>query len=158
MRTRRLRHRPVLAAVFCLVAGCSATTGVSQHELAVRRARWEARGIADYQYDYLVTGFFINYGGRPIRIEVRHGVVQAATFVATGEPVPGQVSEWPTIDQLFDHAAQAARDGRLRGVRFDPRFDFPAEIDLAGPPDASGSLYATNLQPATWRAAYHVGR
>jgi hypothetical protein len=42
--------------------------------------------------------------------------------------------------------AQAADAGMLRGVRFDPVLGYPTEIDLDGPPDASGSVFATGLR------------
>ena len=146
---RRVPRRPfpVLAAL-ALLAGtsCKAPTDDDGTHVALHRAQWEAHGITSYQFDYLVTGFFIAWEGRHVRIVVRGDTVNAATFVDTGEPA-GELTVWPTIDKLFDRAQQAAAAGTLRDVRFDPQLDYPSEIDLAGPPDASGSLIVTQLQP-----------
>jgi hypothetical protein len=114
--------------------------------VSARRARWAAHGLTSYEYDYEVTGFFINYAGRSIHLVVRAGVVQSATDVATGLAEPGATSQWPTIDALFDEAAQAAAGGSLGSVRFDPTLDYPTQIDLKGPPDASGSVFASGLR------------
>jgi uncharacterized protein DUF6174 len=133
--------------MFTLLVGCSdATTGVSSTDVSTHRARWSSRGLTKYAYDYKVTGFLISYAGHTIHVVVLNSVVLSATDVTTGQAAPGDPSSWPTIDKLFDQATQAATDGSLRGVRFDPTFDYPTEIDLAGPPDASGSLFASGLQ------------
>ena len=65
--------------------------------------------------------------------------------MTTSQPAPGDPASWLTIDKLFDEATQAAASGTLRGARFDPTFDYPSELDLAGPPDASGSVFASGL-------------
>lgn len=49
---------------------------------------------------------------------------------------------------IFERAIQAARDGALSGVDFDPQLHYPTRIDLAGPPDASGSEFAGDLRPS----------
>jgi hypothetical protein len=148
-RTRLRRARRFAAGVIvCFAAGCSGSTSPGNFDLTLHRAQWEAQHITNYQYDYLLTGYFIGYAGRPIRIVVRDGVVQSAVYIADGEPVPLPTSEWPTIDRLFDRAAKANTEGALTGIRYDSQYDFPSQIDISGPPDASGSLYASNLQPA----------
>ena len=80
-----------------------------------------SHGAPPQQYAYMTTGFFTAYAGRRFRLIVRTGAVQSATDVATGEVVTDTVTRWPTIDQLFDQAAQAAAAGTLRGARYTPR-------------------------------------
>lgn len=147
MKPRRA-YSFAVGVIVCVAAACSGSTGPDRFDLPIRRAQWEAQHITSYQYDYLVTGYFIVYEDRPVRVVVRDGVVQSAVYIADGEPVPGPTSEWPTIDQLFDRAARASAAGALTGIQYDQRYDFPSEIDISGPPDDSGSLLATNLQPA----------
>jgi hypothetical protein len=130
-----------------VVAGCSASTGPDRLDVPVQRAEWDAQGITNYEYDYLVTGFFIDYAGKPIRLTVRDGAVQSAVFVADSQPTSGPPSSFPTIDQLFDRAEDASAKGLLTGIAFDPHLHFPTEMDIAGPPDASGSVFASNLRP-----------
>src|SRR5918911_4683304 len=104
-RLRCLREA-ALGAALTLAAGCGGPTRVDADTLLAQlrqhRAQWAARGITAYQYDYEVTGFFINYAGHPIRLTVRDGAVQSATSVADGQPLPAPLTEWPTIEQLFD--------------------------------------------------------
>jgi hypothetical protein len=137
----------VAAAVLAsAVLACRDPAGpTSPDEIAVHRARWSARHLTKYQYDYKLTGFFINFAGRPIRVTVIDGAVTGAQDLTTNQQMPEPPSTWPTIDQLFDQAEHASEAGTLRSIRFDPTFDFPAQMDLAGPPDASGSVFASGL-------------
>ena len=128
-----------------VAAGCSASTGPDRFDVSVQRAEWAAQGITNYEYDYLVTGFFINYAGKPIRLTVRDGEVQSAVFVADSEPTLEPASSFPTIDQLFDRADATSAGGTLTSIAFDPHLHFPTELDIAGPLDASGSVFASNL-------------
>ncbi len=81
-----------LAVSSLLALSGSACRGPAGPELLddvlAQRAIWTAQAITNYSYDYEITGFFINTANQPIRLEVRQGVVQSATFVATGQPVP----------------------------------------------------------------------
>ena len=129
-----------------LLVGCRDATS-PRDDIALHRARWAAHAITSYRYDYELTGFFINFAGRLVRVQVRDGTVQTATDAATGQPFPVPLSTWPTIDRLFDSAEQAAAAGTLRVVRFDPTYDYPTEIAVDGPPDASGALHASGLVP-----------
>ena len=147
-RRKSLVERCIAVVILSLLtAGCSASTGPDRWDVPVQRAEWHAQGITNYEYDYLVTGFFINYAGKPIRITVRNGEVQSAVFVADSEPMPQPATFLPTVDELFDRAVAASSAGALTGISFDPRLHFPTEMDLAGPPDASGSLFVSDLHP-----------
>lgn len=144
------RYGSLAVLALTLAAGCadSATDSATAPSVDVtaRRAAWAAHGLTAYEYDYQVGGFLISYAGHRIHLVVRNGAVQSATDMTTGQAAPGPGSAWPTIDALFDEATQAATEGSLRGIRFDPTLDYPTEIDLAGPPDASGSVFASGLQ------------
>ena len=145
---RHLRRASGAAVLALSFAACSASTGPDRTlDLAQHRARWAAHHLASYQYDYEVTGYFIAYAGKEIRIVVRDGAVQSATYVATGEALPTPATYFPTIDKLFDQASTAEASGSLRGAKFDPALDYPTELDFAGPPDASWSVFASNLRP-----------
>jgi hypothetical protein len=148
MRTNPSRAHWLLLAVGACIAACSGSTSPDRFDLSVHRAEWEEKHIASYQYDYLVTGYFIDYAGRPIRLTVHDGAVESAVYISDGTPVPGGPNSFPTIDQLFDRAAEANAHDLLTGIRYDSRYDFPAEMDIAGSPDASGIIMATNLEPA----------
>jgi len=138
--------RPLASvAVLAVMVACHNPTDSSSVDLAAHRARWTARGLTKYAYDYRLTGFNVSWVNRPIHIVVLNGVVVSATDVATGQAAPGDPASWATIDKLFDQASQASASRTLRGIQFDPTFDYPTEIDLAGPPDASGSIFASGL-------------
>jgi len=137
--------RLLAAAAALSTAACSNPTEMSTTDISGHRARWSAHRLTKYAYDYKVTGFLISYAGHDIHLVVLNGVVQSATDLVTGQAAPGDPASWPTIDRLFDEAMQAADDGSLRSATFDPTFDFPTELDLAGPPDASGAVFASRL-------------
>lgn len=152
MRPTALAHRSrltILSFAALLVAGCSSSTEPTLRSVDVRRETWSGAKLTSYSYDYeLGSGFFINFSGRWIHLVVSANAVVSATDVATGAAMPEPLSTWPTIDQLFDEARQAAENGALSGIRYDPQYGYPTEIDIAGPPDASGAIYARNLVPA----------
>jgi Family of unknown function (DUF6174) len=152
MRSRLASLRPILAAA-ALVAACDggtlviATGRFATGSFATHREHWMAHGITSYSYQLRVTGFFIVYAGRSIVIVVRGGAVESATYADTGAPAPGPLSQWPTIDALFDRGEAAQHAGALRDAAFDASLDYPTELDLNGPPDASGSVFASDLRP-----------
>jgi hypothetical protein len=43
---------------------------------------------------------------------------------------------FPTVDKLFDQAADAARDHSLRAISFEGQLSYPRRIYLDGAPDA----------------------
>jgi hypothetical protein len=142
VRTGRA-YRLVAVAAVCL--GCSASTGPDHFDLAVQRSEWEAQHITSYQYDYLVTGYFIDYAEKPIRLTIRDDRVQAAVFVADSQSTLVPASSFPTIDQLFDRAEAASAAGTLTHITFDSRLHYPTEMGISGPPDGSGFVLASNL-------------
>ena len=137
--------RLLAAAVALSTGACSNPTETSSIDISAHRARWSAHRLTKYAYDYKVTAFLIGFARHEIHLVVLDGVVRSATDLATGQAAPGEPASWPTIDKLFDEAMQAATDGALRGAKFDPTLDFPTELDLAGPPDASGSVFASRV-------------
>lgn len=139
------RRGTVIVLALLLIAGCHEPTSVQSSELALRRARWEAHGLTSYEYDYRLTGFFIQLAGHQIHLVVRGGAVQSATDLTTGQVLAVAPQQWPTIDDLFDDAQRAADSASLTRVLFDGTLDYPSEIDIAGPPDASGAEFATEV-------------
>ncbi len=113
------------------------------------QAQWSTRGLENYRYDFGQGGFF-NACPRPVRVFVRAGVVDSAILIATNEKlslVGYMQSCVPTIDDLFSDAASAAQAGTLTKITIDPQYGYPTMIQIAGPPDASGYLTASALQP-----------
>ncbi|HEX4575574.1 MAG TPA: DUF6174 domain-containing protein, partial [Gemmatimonadales bacterium] len=142
--------RLALAATVAACTGAVTVTGLTSltlGEIQASRAAWAAQAPAHYSYVYEVTGFFNALDGRAILLEVRQDTVRSATLVATGQPVPGSAAPFPTITGLFDLVAATLENGRLAAVVFDPRLRYPRRIDIVGPADASGSVFASALQP-----------
>src|SRR5260370_17865434 len=139
-----MNRTPVRLATLSLLTvatvACGNAPGPIVGDLFAPRAIWSREGLRSYSYDYTETGFFICCTeGQQLKLEVRNDTVASAVFAATGQPVSGSLATLPTIDGLFDRAEQAARDHRLGRILFDPRLHYPVRIDLAGPPDSSGS-------------------
>jgi len=148
MRTRFVSTPLALLSAALLAAACrdpAGPTASSTDDVAVHHARWDARHLTKYQYDYKLTGFFIAFAGHQIRVTVINGAVSSAFDVTAGQPMTGPLSTWPTIDALFDQAERASDAGLLRAIHYDPTFDYPTQMDLAGPPDASGTIFASGL-------------
>ena len=131
------------ALVACSGSGEPSTDQLLK-ELVLRGDAWTQRGITSYEYDYLITGFFTNIAGQKIHLVVRNGVVESGTVVSTGQPIANP-AQWPTIDRLFATATAAASSNELRSLEFDSGLDYPTQIGLDGPPDASGTIYASSL-------------
>jgi len=112
------------------------------------RASWSAHALTSYAYEYKSTGFFICCThGQNIRLVVRNDTVVSAVIIATGQAVPGSPTQFPTIDALFDRAELQVVAGRLSAIAFDGLLDYPTRMDIGGPPDASGSLFAAHVEP-----------
>lgn len=50
------------------------------------------------------------------------------------------------VPTLYDPALAALAGGTLTSITFDTVFNYPTRMDLAGPPDASGSILASHLE------------
>lgn len=136
----------ILTAALLTAAACSnILTSNRSADVETMYARWQARHVASYDYEFDQGGFF-NECPRPVHAYVHADVVDSATVLATGQPVPGGLLACvPTIDGLFRSALGAAHNGALTRIRYDATLSFPADIDIAGPPDASGWLQASKL-------------
>ena len=127
--------------------GCSGSTDPQTDQVTRQRAVWASHNLSRYSYDYELTGFFTNFTGRVIRLVVVGDTVRSAVFAATGESVPGPLVWFPIVDSLFAQASRAAENHSLTAIEFDPQLGYPVRMDLAGPPDASGSVFAIHVQP-----------
>ena len=107
---RSLFVRAILPAL--ILAACDTPTDSPLNELLVERAQWQAQGLTDYSYVWEQDGFFNRFAGQAIRLQIRGGVLQSAVFVATGDSVPGPLTWFPTIDQMFEQAIAAAHGQR----------------------------------------------
>ncbi len=153
---RSLFVRAILPAL--ILAACDTPTDSPLNELLVERAQWQAQGLTDYSYVWEQDGFFNSFAGQPIRLQIRGGVLQSAVFVATGDSVPGPLTWFPTIDQMFEQAIAAAHGQTLHAVAFDHHYHYPVRMDLDGPADASGSIRASELAPAIVPYAFRYSR
>lgn len=128
--------------VSVLIAACSSAT--SPVSIEMHRAQWKSHGLANYDYTYeFFAGFSSGPANEPLRVMVRQDTVRSAQL-ADGTPLtPGYL---PTIDELFDRALAAAKDGSLKTVTFDPDLGYPTLIAYDRVPDALQSEQASALQ------------
>ncbi len=141
-----MRTTSLLLSLSALMA-CSDSSGISLSELQAQQARWRSHFIRDYQYLYEQTGFNTSISNRTIRVIVLGDTVRGANDTLTGDSIPVAWGVIPTVDGLFDSAISGLGNGSLTLIRFDPALGYPVQLDLAGPPDAAGSILASNLQP-----------
>ena len=141
-----IRAAMALTLAALLVAACdNAPTAISLRNVQVEQSMWAAHHLTRYAYVYETTGFFINTSGHPIRLVILNGAVSSAQDMTTDSllPAPGT---FPTLDGLFAQAEAALSAGTLTAITFDSTFGYPSRMDLAGPPDASGSILASSLE------------
>jgi hypothetical protein len=144
-----MRHVLLIATVVPLftLTGCGGPTAPSFVELQQDSARWASHHLTKYAYDFETTGFFNNLTGQVIHLVVLDDTVRSAVFVATGDTVPVPAAGFSTVNGLFDRAFAALNAGTLAGIQIDSMLSYPRRIDITGPPDAGGSIVASNLQP-----------
>ena len=129
------------------LASCrSGPTAPSLADLRRAQAEWASHQLTRYAYRYQTTGFFNTLNGQTIRLVVLGDTVRSAQFVATNDSVPIVPSTLPTIDALFAVAIAARESGTLVAAQFDPDFGFPTRIEISGPPDASGVIFASDIE------------
>lgn len=124
--------RPGVRCLAPLVLALAATScddedGGLPGDLVEARARWEARGPADYDLVLERVCFCGSEGRGPVRVEVRGGEVVSRRYVETGEPVAQPFEAlFRDVDTLFEFLADAFRDGaHTVEVEFDPELGFP---------------------------------
>ena len=159
MPVRRLLHlrRAARLAALVAAAACEHPLGAAVQppvvlqtptagEILAQRDRWLGAGVTHYAFVYEETGFLICCTeGRPLVVEVQGDSLLAA--VPVSGPPCGAGCGGKSIATLFDLAVRAANDGVLTTISFDPVLHYPTRMDLAGPPDASGSELASDLKP-----------
>lgn len=119
------------------VAALGACGGVAPLELTNtalenQRARWQASGIRDYQYEYRQQCECVPALLEPALIEVRRGMVTRVVYQKTGQPAsPDAQALFPTIDELFDRIDDAIRsDAAMLIVSYDSALGYPTQIDI----------------------------
>jgi len=121
----------VAAALLAAMAG--AGCGSSPFELSATawesyRARWEAAGLTDYEYDFRRSCECIDT--RPARIEVRSGRVAQVRYSDSGE-LTSTVQGYPTIDELFELIDEGIRaEAASMRVSYDQQLGYPTEIRI----------------------------
>lgn len=141
-----MRTTTLLLGLMALVA-CSDSSGASAAQIRAEQARWRGHFVRDYQYLYEQTGFNNAINGKVILVTVFGDTVRAANDTLTGDSIPIAWGIVPSVDGLFSMALGAADGGSLTAILFDSALGHPTRIDIAGPPDAAGSIFASNLQP-----------
>jgi hypothetical protein len=142
---RRLSTSAALALLLCTACD-NAPAALRSSDLRREQAVWSGFHLSRYAYVYETTGFLIAYSGRPIRLVVINDSVASAQDATTDSLLPASAG-FPTIDGLFAQALAAESAGSLVAITFDSTYAYPSRMDLSGPPDASGAILASGLQP-----------
>lgn len=144
MNLQHLRAAGAIVPILALL-GCSEVVGPTIDDLRHHRAEWAAARVAHYTYQ-LDGDAWIYFANRPIRVEVRDGVVQSAVYISTGKAVTEQVNQFQTIDGIFDQAEAALRAGFLHHAAFDASCGYPTQVDIRAPGDGASSLRVSQLR------------
>jgi len=123
----------VVALLAAALSGCSDPIGPRAEALQEARSLWESGGHDDYAFRYELFCFCPVEG--PVDIWIEADSVAAATVVRTGEPVPvGQLSMYPTIDELFDRLEESlGQDPVQFDIEYDAEVGYPSSgsIDIS---------------------------
>ncbi len=126
-------------AVPCLVTallaltpvGCTDATGPEQDALAAARARWAQTDASNYVFELQRSCFCAPDFVRPVRIEIRDGLVSSAVYVDTEEPIPTPLTSVPTIDDLFDEIQDAIDGGAFSVIAdYDAGIGYPISVSI----------------------------
>ncbi len=137
---------PLLTLALFAAAACSDANGPTTYQVEAARSRWRMQQIHDYQYLYSQSGFYTNISDRIIRVLVLADTVRAAHDTLTGDSLSTAGGAFPSVDGLFELAISGIDGGILTTIRFDRNLSYPTRLDLAGSPDATGSIFASEVQ------------
>ena len=114
------------------LAGCGDGTGPAfvASELALARARWDARGPSAYEMTLFRGCECLPEWSGPVVLLVRDGAVESRVYTRTGEPVDsGYAHLFPRVEGLFDYISNAAEQGAAKvEVTYHPSLGFPLSI------------------------------
>ena len=122
-----------IVSLSALIAGCGIVDGDGdtwEEELALARQLWRDAGLTDYSYRVRQL-CFCGYGGAIIAVEVRGGVVVAATDLDTGEAVPLSQFPWaaPSVEDLFQRIEEIIEGGPAEfAATYDPLLGYPRSV------------------------------
>ena len=101
-------YRALIAcALVSGAAACGDPIEPAREALNANRELWRSQEIVSYRYEYRLNCFCGGPGSEPVAIEVGDGEVVRVTLTLTSEEVPpSQLSDYPTIEDLFVAAVE----------------------------------------------------
>jgi len=140
----------VVAAI--TVSACSDSVGPNGTrlaELAQHESLWQKQDLHNYLFD-----FHYQFGGEieDARIYVVADTVAEALDVQADTALSvGAGQDWPTVEDLFAHAAQALSSSDVKvTIEYDPDRGHPTRIDVSpvvATPAGGSSTRASGLEP-----------
>jgi hypothetical protein len=95
-------------------------------------ALWEANGVAEYSFVWQRSCFCQPESVAPARLVVRDGRVVAAQAVDPARPILTELSEYSSVDELFELIAEYESnmsEGGTMEVRYHPHYGIPVSFD-----------------------------
>ena len=124
-----MRRLISVALGLACAGGCllSPEGGLTLQVLLDQRARWQALGLTDYDYEFQRSCFCPVELTGPTRIEVRGGLMTGAFDAFTGDTLAPNALWWPTIDSIFARIERDMRNDYQVQITYDPSHFFPAQ-------------------------------
>lgn len=150
-----MRLATALLTVALLAACSDSPFGPDEFREAARaKARWEARGFVDYDFEYRSACFCPPELTDWARVAVRNNQVASVQMVTSGAQIdPQHFLMWPTVDAMFDRIFRDHdSDNFLLDIiaQFDRQLGYPTTVTFIFDPgiqDAGGAHYLRNLTP-----------
>jgi len=135
MRAPRVARGLVRAIVPVVWVACSESPTEQRDEaLAAAQARWQAAGIADYEFDLQRLCYCLDDLVRPVTVSVSGGAF--ATLRYTDDATAADTvlfRDFLTMERVFDYLERAVSERpAVFTASYDARLGYPARVELDG--------------------------
>ncbi|MGH9258368.1 MAG: DUF6174 domain-containing protein [Acidimicrobiales bacterium] len=154
MRAIRAAHRLGRALLPVMWVACESPTEQREEALAPARARWQAAGLTDYDFDLRRLCYCLDEAVRPVTVSVRAGAFASIVYADDGTAADTALfHDFLTMDGVFHYVERAvSRRPAVFTATYDSRLGYPEQVQLDGDrqiADDEVSLEVPALRPVT---------
>lgn len=131
-RTIRMLLRGGFLLIFVLMfSGCGLFDSGDRNDLEKQLAKWRSYNLENYSFEFQASCFCIPEFNEWVTVTVRNDTVSSVTILSTEQPpVELALTNWFTIDQLFDKVFEAVREAEEFDVAYNKRYGYPELLSV----------------------------